>query len=100
MQENECTHEAKLTIEEATKWLASHEDDVLEQYSEFLREHGYDVLMGHPHEVLFQRRCESVFISFHRLYAKIFIKLLLGGLTIANITPTTMHRLHIRWSHN
>lgn len=100
MQESERTQETKLTIKEVTKWLASHEDDILEQYSEFLREHGHDILMDHPYEMLFQRRFESAFISFHRLYAKIFIKLLLGGLTIANITPIAMHRLRIRWSHN
>ena len=95
MQESECTQEAKLTIKEATKWLASHEDDVLEQYSELLREYVHDIPMDYICGVLFRRRFESVFISFHRLYAKIFIKLLLGGLTIANITPITMHRLRI-----
>lgn len=100
MQESECTQEAKPTIEEATKWLASHKDDVLEQYSEFLREYVHDILMDHPYEVLFQRCFESMCISFHLLYAKIFIKLLFGGLTIASITPTAMHRLRIQWSHN
>ena len=96
MQESECTQEAKLTIEGATKWLASHEYEVLEQYSESLREYVHDIPMYHLCGVLFPRRFESVFISFHRLYAKIFIKLLLGGLTIANILPIAMHRLRIR----
>ena len=100
MQEGESAQEAKLTIKETTKWLASHEDDVLERYAEFLQEHVRDMRVDHLGEVLLQGRFESVFVSFQCLYAKIFIKLLLAGLTMSTIPPRARQRLSLRQSHN
>ena len=84
MQLSERTQDTRLITREATRWLASHGDEIGAQYADFLQKHIHYLLTLHPYVAAFEPEATNLaasmfLLGYYRGHEDLKLKQLLGG---------------------